>query len=255
MINSIACCTFLTFALISGGIFAFLAARERQMLFRQRLAQVVESEPSAAVEDVREETTPAGRDLVRQVRQRLGRETRRRRFAMQIPDALLLISSALRSGYSPARAIQIVAEEMTSPLADEFRTALSEVQLGLPPVTALVHIAERVRSRDWDLVVTAVTTQVQTGGNLAEILERIAGIIRERVRVQAETDSLTAEGRLSAAILVLLPPVLALLLSLRDPHYFYPLVAAPFGHILIGGAIAGQIIGTLILRRLLSLDV
>jgi tight adherence protein B len=185
----------------------------------------------------------------------VGRDSRRRRFDGQIPDTLLLIVAALRAGHSLARAIQMVAEEMPRPISAEFTIALGEISLGLPAAAALARIASRISSSDWDLVVTAVTTQLQTGGNLAEILERISGTIRERVRVQGEIASLTAEARFSALILILLPPMLALLLALRNPHYFQPMTENPLGHVLIAGAVMGQILGAIILRKMLILDV
>ena len=110
-------------------------------------------------------------------------------------DTLTLLVSALRSGYSLARAAQVVAEEMPPPISEEFAVALGEMALGLPLAAALARMAERVGSPDLELIVTAVTTQQQAGGNLAEILGRIAGTIRERVRVQGEIRTLTAEGQ------------------------------------------------------------
>ena len=130
---------------------------------------------------------------------------------------------------------------------------LVNVKSGLCPEDCF-YCSQRVRSGDWDLVVTAVTTQARTGGNLAEILERIAATVRERVRIEAEAETLTAEGRLSASILVLLPPVLAVALALRSPHYFLPLTTTPLGHTLIVSAVAGQLLGTLLLRHMLKLD-
>ena len=185
---------------------------------------------------------------------RAGQGARRRRFDDQLPDALTLLVSALRSGYSLARAAQLVAEEMPPPISEEFATALAELALGLPLGSALARMAQRVGSRDMELIVTAVTTQQQIGGNLAEILSRITGTIRERVRVQAEIGALTAEGKLSGLILVLMPPTLAVLLTLRSPRYFQPLLDSPLGHVLIGGAVLGQVIGGLIIRRMVTLD-
>ena len=170
---------------------------------------------------------------------RAGEDGRRRRFEEQLTDALALLVSALRSGYSLARAVQVVAEEMPPPLAEEFGVALGEMALGLPLAAALARMTERVGSRDWELIVTAVTTQQQVGGDLAEVLGRIESTIRERVRVQGEIRTLTAEGKLSSLILILLPPALALLLTLRDPHYFQPLLGSPLGHTLIAGTLLG----------------
>lgn len=183
------------------------------------------------------------------------RQARRRRFDMQLPDALLLLSSALRAGYSFSMAMQTVAEELPPPLAAEFAWASGEVKLGVPLDIALGRVLARTQSADLDLVVTAILIQLPLGGNLAEVLDAIAETIRERVRITGEVQSLTAEGRLSAGILMVLAPALALLLSLRSPDYFQPLLQSPFGHLLIGGAICGQIIGGLLIRRMVTLDV
>jgi len=183
------------------------------------------------------------------------RQTRRRRFETQLPDALMLLTSVLRAGCSFSVAMQTVAEELPPPLAAEFAWASGEVMLGVPLETALNRVLARVPSADLDLVVTAILIQLPLGGNLAEVLDAIAETIRERVRVTGEVQTLTAEGRLSAGILIVLAPALALLLSLRSPDYFQPLLQSPFGHLLIGGAICGQIVGGLLIRRMVALDV
>ena len=183
------------------------------------------------------------------------RQSRRRRFDTQLPDALMLLTSALRAGYSFPQAMQTVADELPPPLALEVLWAAGEVRLGVPLEVALGRIVARVQSPDLDLVVTAILIQLPLGGNLAEVLEAIAETIRERVRVTGEVQTLTAEGRLSAGILIVLAPALAGLLYLRSPDYFQPLLASPFGHTLIVGAICGQVIGGLLIRRMVTLDV
>ena len=183
------------------------------------------------------------------------RQARRRRFDTQLPDALMLLTSALRAGFSFSQAMQTVADELPPPLSAEFTWASGEVHLGVPLDTALGRVTARVQSPDFDLVVTAILIQLPLGGNLAEVLDAIAETIRERVRVTGEVQTLTAEGRLSAGILIVLAPALALLLHLRSPDYFQPLLDNPFGHILIAGAIVGQIIGGLIIRRMVALEV
>ncbi|MGI4790744.1 MAG: type II secretion system F family protein [Janthinobacterium lividum] len=183
------------------------------------------------------------------------RQIRRRHFDLQLPDALMLLTSALRAGYSFPQAMQTVAEELPPPLASEFTWASGEVRLGVPLEMALGRVVARVQSPDLDLVVTAILIQLPLGGNLAEVLDAIAETIRERVRVAGEVQTLTAEGRLSAGILIVLAPALALALYLRSPEYFQPLLESPFGHILIFGAIFGQITGGLIIRRMVALDV
>lgn len=185
-----------------------------------------------------------------------GRQASRlRRFDAQLPDALMLLAASLRAGHSFSQAMQTVAAELPPPLAAEFAWASGEAALGVPLDLALGRMTERVPSPDLDLVVTAILIQLPLGGNLAEVLDAIADTIRERVRLAGEVRTLTAEGKLSAVILIVLAPALALLLSLRDPTYFQPLLASPTGHWLIGGAILGQIVGGLLIRRMVSLDI
>ncbi len=183
------------------------------------------------------------------------REARRRRFDTQLPDALMLLTSALRTGYSFRQAIQTVAEELPPPLALEFAWASGEVNLGVPLDVALGRIAARVQSPDLELVITAILIQLPLGGNLAEALDLIADTIRERVRVAGEVQTLTAEGRLSAGLLIALAPALALALFLKNPAYFQPLWESLLGRELIAGAMLGQIIGGLIIKRMVTLDV
>lgn len=179
---------------------------------------------------------------------------RLRRFDAQLPDALMLLTASLRAGHSFSQAMQTVAAELPPPLAAEFAWASGEVALGVPLDLALSRMTERVPSPDLDLVVTAILIQLPLGGNLAEVLDAIADTIRERVRLAGEVRTLTAEGSLSAVILIVLAPALALLLSLRSPAYFQPLLDNSTGHWLIGGALLGQIVGGLIIRRMVSLD-
>lgn len=180
---------------------------------------------------------------------------RLRRFDAQLPDALMLLTASLRAGHSFSLAMQTVAAELPPPLAAEFAWASGEAALGVPLDTALGRMIERVPSPDLDLVVTAILIQLPLGGNLAEVLDAIADTIRERVRLSGEVQTLTAEGKLSAVVLIILAPVMALLLYLRSPDYFQPLLTSPPGHWMIGGAILGQIVGGLIIRRMVTLDV
>jgi tight adherence protein B len=179
---------------------------------------------------------------------------RLRRFDTQLPDALMLLTASLRAGHSFSQAMQTVAAELPPPLAAEFAWVSGETGLGVPLETALGRMLERVPSPDLDLVATAILIQLPLGGNLAEVLEAIADTIRERVRLSGEVRTLTAEGKLSAIVLIVLAPALALFLSLRNPDYFQPLLDAPIGHWLIGGAILGQIVGGFIISRMVKLD-
>ena len=180
---------------------------------------------------------------------------RLRLFDAQLPDALMLLTASLRAGHSFSQAMATVAAELPPPLAAEFAWASGEVSLGVPLETALGRILERVPSPDFDLVVTAILIQLPLGGNLAEVLDAIADTIRERVRLGGEVRTLTAEGKLSAVVLIALAPALALVLLLRSPDYFQPLLASPAGHWMIGGSLLGQLVGGLLIRRMVTLDV
>jgi tight adherence protein B len=180
---------------------------------------------------------------------------RRQKFDSQIVDTLSLVASSLRTGYSFMHAMEMVVNEMPAPISEEFAWARGECMLGVPVITALQRMVDRVRSYDMDLVTTAVAIQLQVGGNLAEILDTIANTIRERVRIKGEINGLTAEGKLSGLILFLMPIALGLFLDLRQPEYFRPLLLSPIGAELIIGALVLQLIGGLIIKKLIDIDV
>jgi len=185
---------------------------------------------------------------------KMRQEARQRKFEAQTPDMLMLMTASLRAGHSFAQAMEMVATEMPQPLSSEFAWASGEVKLGVPLETALGRMWERVPSADLDLIITAILIQLPLGGNLAEVLDAIAGTIRERVRVQGEVKTLTAEGRLSALVLIILAPALALLLFLRNPAYFQPLIESTLGRSLIIEAVVGQVIGALIIKTMVALE-
>jgi len=189
--------------------------------------------------------------LILQIRQ----DARQRKFEAQTPDMLLLLTASLRAGHSFSQAMALVASEMPPPTCTEFAWASGETALGAPLETALGRMLARVPSPDLDLIVTAILIQLPLGGNLAEVLAVIAETIRERVRVQGEVRTLTAEGRLSALVLIVLAPALALLLHARNPAYFQPLLETALGRGLLAEAVLGQIVGGLLVRAMVRLDV
>jgi len=180
---------------------------------------------------------------------------RTRKFENQLPDALTLIASSLRSGYSFLRAIQVVGQEMPEPIAEEFRRSVAESNLGVPTELALGRMVERVPSYDLDLVVTAVNIQLQVGGNLAQILDTIASTIRERVRNQREIAALTAEGKLSGWVCAGMPPIMGAIMTALNPEYMKPLFTDQYGLMMIGVALGLQLIGGLVIKKMLSIDV
>jgi tight adherence protein B len=181
--------------------------------------------------------------------------TRLAKFGAQLPDALILIASSIRSGYSFMRAIQVVSDQMADPIAEEFGRVLKETNLGSPTEVAFANMVRRVPSYDLDLVVTAVVIQQQVGGNLAEIMDTIAGTIRERVKLQREIAALTAEGKLSGWICFGMPFFMFGIMTTLNPDYMKPLMTTPQGWMMVWIALALQLMGGAIIKKLLSVDV
>jgi tight adherence protein B len=140
-------------------------------------------------------------------------------FDNQLADMLNLMVNGLRAGYSTMQAMEAVSKELPSPISDEFRRVVQEMQLGLDMGEALDHLVRRISSDDLDLVITALNVQREVGGNLAEILDVISYTIRERVRIQGEIAALTAQGRATAWVISAMPIVLVLLLYLINRPY------------------------------------
>ncbi len=182
-------------------------------------------------------------------------EARRlRRFEHQLPDALMLIATSLRSGYGVLRAIQAVADGMVPPISSEFKEVLDESRVGVPVGGALSRLLERVPLPDLEIAVTAILIQMDVGGNLAELMETVAATVRERHRLRGEMDTLTAEARLSGVVLFLVPVGAAVILVTLNRAYMATLLQTTLGHLLIAGAAALQIMGGLVIRRMLRFD-
>ncbi|NLH46276.1 MAG: secretion system protein [Acholeplasmataceae bacterium] len=180
---------------------------------------------------------------------------RRKKFNDQIADALILISSSLRSGYSFMQAIEMVGREMHPPISEEFYRVLREINLGVTTDEAMNRMAERINSVDLDLVVTAVLIQRQIGGNLTEILDNIANTIRERVRITGHIRTLTAQGRLSGAIICLLPFALATVIYVLNPGYIMPLFAQPLGQIMLIVAVVNEFFGIMMIKKIVDIRI
>jgi tight adherence protein B len=144
---------------------------------------------------------------------------RLKKFDNQLGDMLNLTVNGLRAGFSTLQAMEAVSRELPSPICEEFRRVVQEMQLGLPMEQTLEHLLRRINSEDLDLVVTAINVQREVGGNLAEILDTISFTIRERVRIKGEIAALTAQGRATAWVIAALPIVLVLLLFLLNREY------------------------------------
>jgi len=179
---------------------------------------------------------------------------RQRRISAQIPDALDLLSSSLRSGHSFLRGLQVVCTQMAPPITEEFERVVDEVRLGQTLERALDHVLDRTGNYDLELIISAVQTQLSIGGNLAEIMDNISGMIRERVKLAGEIAAATAEGRFSAMILGGMSFALAFLINIVSPGYLNPMFREPLGWILLGGAGGMLLTGIIIINRMLQID-
>lgn len=183
------------------------------------------------------------------------RERRKKAFSSQFPDALEMFARSLRAGHSFTGAIQLVAQEMPHPLGSEFRQVFDEQNLGVPLREALTGMTQRVDSLDARFFVTAILIQRETGGNLAEIIDKIAHVIRERFRIQGQLKIFTAQARMTGIILSLLPAGLALAIGVLNPDYLKPLWFERAGKFLIALALCMQIAGALVIRKIVRIKI
>jgi tight adherence protein B len=183
------------------------------------------------------------------------RSKRRREFGDQLADALAQVAGSLRAGHGLAQSLDTVASQMPSPAGDEFLRVVRETQLGQPLTVALGHMVERVKNDDLVMVVASININRQIGGNLADILETTAETIRERVRIKREIQVLTAQQRISGYVLVVLPIALAAILMIINPSYQMRLFTpGPTLCIPIGAGL-GIVVGFLIMRRIVDIEV
>jgi tight adherence protein B len=183
------------------------------------------------------------------------KKRRLKAFAAQLPDALELISRALRAGHSLAAGFNLVQQEMAAPIAVEFGRVFEEQNLGIPMEDALISLADRVPNLDLRFFSTAVILQRQTGGDLAEILDKIGHLVRERFKIWGQVQALTGEGRLSGIVLLALPPVLFVAVYRLNPDYIMMLFTDPMGKQMLAGAIVMQVLGALVIRKIINIKV
>lgn len=183
------------------------------------------------------------------------RRKRLKKFANQLPDALELIARALRAGHSLASGFQLVSQEMPPPIATEFQRTYEEQNFGVPLEDALKNLGQRVPNIDLGFFITAVAIQRQTGGDLAEILDKLGYVIRERFKLFGQVQALTAEGRLSGYILNALPIIVLVALLKLNPNYVMLLFRDPLGIKML--AIAGfmQVLGAIAIHKIVNIRV
>jgi tight adherence protein B len=197
---------------------------------------------------------------------------RRAKFVRQLADALMLLTNSLRSGYSFLKGLELVAKEMDDPISKELSRTLREVSLGATIDEALTNLGRRVNSPDLDIVISAFLVQKEVGGNLTEIMQKVAETIRERLRIQGDIRVLTAQGRISGLIVGLLPVVVFLFIYMKSQDYFtilfddpkwhfqWDLFGAvlvdqhiPYGVLLLMGAACWQLLGGYIIYKIVSI--
>ncbi len=175
-------------------------------------------------------------------------------FDQQLTEALIMISNALKAGYSFLQALAVAAEEAGDPLSSEFKILLKELSLGIPLEDGLANFLDRMPSDDLKLIINAILIQKDVGGNLSEILENISGTIRDRQQIKNEVRSLTAQGRLSGLIIMVMPFFLGIVIYIFDPNYIMTLFNTLIGRFLLILAIVNQVIGWLFIRKIIKID-
>jgi tight adherence protein B len=177
------------------------------------------------------------------------------KFIMHFPEALEMFARSLRAGHSFIGAIQLVGQEMPDPIGPEFQKVFDEQNLGIPLRSALLGMTHRIDILDVKFFVTAIMIQRETGGNLAEIIDKIAYVIRERFRIQGQLKIHTAQARLTGIVLSFLPIAVAFILFLMNPDYMTPLWEDPMGKSMVFAAVVMQITGMFVIRKIIRIKI
>lgn len=183
------------------------------------------------------------------------RKQRETLFAEQLPDALSMFARSLRAGHSLTAAVELVGQEMPEPAGGLFRVAYEQQKLGIRMADALMTLPERINSIDLHFLVTIIRINSEIGGNLAEILEKLGNTITSRLQIRRQVQVYTAEGRMSAYVLILLPVVVFILFYLRNPGYMNVFFTEQFCQLFLVGAVCGQIIGFFIMKRIVDIRI
>jgi tight adherence protein B len=182
------------------------------------------------------------------------RNRRMLKFEEQFPEAIDLLSRALRAGHALTTGLSMVAEELPDPIGPEFQTLYDQQNFGLPLAQALKNFADRIPTMDARFFVTAVLTQKEAGGNLSEVLDNLSTIIRDRFKVKRQVRVISAHGRITGWVLSALPTALALFFCLMNPQKYAVFYRDPLGMQLIAGALFLQLIGVLIIKKIVKIE-
>ncbi len=183
------------------------------------------------------------------------RSKRFQRFEEKFPEAIDTLARAVRAGHAFTTALEMIANEVSEPVAGEFRQLYEEQKFGLPVRDALLNLADRIPLVDVKFFVTAVMLQRETGGNLAEILDNLSYVIRERFKILRQVRVHTAQGRLTMMLLMAMPPTIVLIMLTLNPGFIQPLFSDPIGHALIVAGITLQTMGYFFIRKIIRIQV
>ena len=183
------------------------------------------------------------------------RNKRFEKFEELFPEAIDTLARAVRAGHAFTTALEMITAEVAEPVAGEFRQLYEEQKFGMPVRDALINLTERIPLVDVKFFVTAVMLQRETGGNLAEILDNLSYVIRERFKIQRQVRVYTAQGRLTMALLMGMPPIIVVVMMALNPSFIHPLFADPIGHTLLVLGITLQTIGYFVIRKIIRIQV
>ena len=183
------------------------------------------------------------------------RNKRFQKFEELFPEAIDTLARAVRAGHAFTTALELIASEIADPVASEFRKLFEEQKFGMPVRDALINLTERVPLVDVKFFVTAVMLQRETGGNLAEILDNLSYVIRERFKIMRQVRVHTAQGRMTMLLLMGLPPIIIVTMQIMNPTFIRPLFDDPIGHILLVVGITLQTVGYFVIRRVIQIQV
>jgi tight adherence protein B len=183
------------------------------------------------------------------------RKRRLAKFGRQMPEALELLSRSLRAGHSLAAGFGLIGSEMEEPISKEFRRVFEEQNFGIPLEEALEDLSDRIPNMDLRFFATAIILQRTTGGDLSEILDKIGHLVRERLQILGQVQALTGEGRLSGIVLLAMPPALFLFMLKLNPDYVLMLFKDEIGHYMLALAVATQVVGALVIKKIITIKV
>jgi tight adherence protein B len=183
------------------------------------------------------------------------RKNRLAKFERQLPDALELIARALRAGHAFTSGLKLASDQFADPLGPEIGETLDQINFGLSVSDALKELTLRINCPDLSFFVVSINLQRDTGGNLAEIIESIAHVIRERFKLKGKIKVMAAEGKLSAVILIALPFLFAVLVTISNPKHFEPMFGNPIGHTMIAVPIIMMIFGSLVIKKMVNFKI